>query len=190
MKKSTSAVVAGCATLALAAGASLTWSPSEAASGAHRAPDQRAVSAKTSTGPVKCDGGKAKSLTTRLQADPFSFAGTSGADVAVPGAQVTVRGPSKGTDTLLVTFTAETYYSGTGWMGLEIHKDGVPIAPFANNGSPFALSSDAAYHGDGAQFCTKIGKGVHTISVQTNTTGDSTESGWIDDWAMSVQRFS
>ena len=189
MQTSTSAILAGSATLALAAAATLTWSPSQAAPGGDRAPDQRPVAARAGTGPVRCDGGAAKSLSTRLQADPFSFVGTSGADVAVPGAQVTLRGPSRGTDTVLVTFSAEAYYSGTGWMGLEIHKDGVPVAPFADNGSPFALTSEGAYHGDGAQFCTKIGRGVHTLSVQASTTGGRSESGWIDDWTLSVQRF-
>ena len=188
MKKSTPLAVTGLAALALLGGAALTGTPSEAASGGHAAPHQRVAAAKA-TGPVSCNGGAAKSLTTKLSADPFSFTGTSGADVAVPGAQVTVRGPKKGTDTFLVTFTAETYYSGSGWMGLEVQRDGTPIAPFANNGSPFALTSEATYHGDSGQFCTKIGKGLHTLSVQASTTGDATESGWLDDWTMSVQRF-
>ena len=189
MLKSTPAAVAGLATIALIGGAALTWSPSDAATGGTRAPAQRTVPARAATGPVSCNGGAAKGLASRLSADPFSFSGTSGADVAVPGAQVTVRGPKRGTDTFLITFSAETYYSGGGWMSLEVHRDGVPVAPFADNGSPFAFASEAAYQSNSAQFCTKIGHGVHTLSVQTSTTGDATESGWLDDWTMSVQRF-
>jgi hypothetical protein len=190
MLKSTPAAIVGLAAAALVGGAALTWAPSDAAPAAPHPPAQHALTAKAGTGPVTCNGGAAKSLLTRLQANPFSFSGTSGADVAVPGARVTVRGPKRGTDTLLVSFSAETYYSGSGWMGLEVHKDGVPIAPFANNGSPFAFTSAASYNGSSAQFCTKVGPGLHTLSVQANTTGDSTESGWIDDWTMSVQRFN
>ena len=190
MLKSTSAAIAGLATVALVGGAALTWAPSNAASTDHRPPAQRTASAKAATGPVRCDGGASLGLSTRLSADPFSFSGTSGNPVAVPGAQVNLRGPRRGTDTVLVTFSAETYYSGSGWMGLEVRKDGAPIAPFANNGSPFAFTSQAAYGSNSAQFCTKIGRGVHTLAVQASTTGAATESGWIDDWTMSVQRFS
>ena len=114
----------------------------------------------------------------------------SGSFVPVPGAKVTVQGPKKGYDALLVTFSAETYYSGTGWMGLEVLKDGVPIQPFANNGSPFAFASKPQYQGSSAQFCTRINKGTHTISVVASTTGGPTESGWIDDWTFSLARYS
>ena len=139
---------------------------------------------------MKCDGGALKKMSSRLSADPFSFPGTSGADVAVTGAQVALTGPKSGTDTILVTFTAESYYTGSGWMSLELHKDGVPTAPYADNGSPFAFTSESSYHGDSAQFCTRIGTGTHLLAIQASTTGDTTtDSGWLDDWTMTVERF-
>jgi hypothetical protein len=182
----TFAAVAGLATLGLV-GAATTTSSADADRSAPPA-GQRVV-AKATT-PVTCDGGALKKMSSRLSADPFSFAGTSGADVAVTGAQVALTGPKTGKDTILVTFTAESYYTGSGWMGVELHKDGVPAAPYADNGSPFAFTSQASYHGDSAQFCTKIGRGTHVLAIQASTTGDSTtDSGWIDDWTMTVERF-
>lgn len=190
MNKTTPVALAALSALALVGGAAITGSTAQAAVEDQRGPQQRAGSARLATAPVTCDGGAGKGLLTRLQPEPFAFSGTAGADVAVPGAQVEVRGPKKGTDTLLISFTAETYYSGSGWMSLEVHKDGVPIGPYADNGSPLALTSQAAYGSHGAQFCTKVGKGRHTLAVQTSTTGDSTtDTGWIDDWTFSVQRF-
>ncbi len=189
MLKSTPAALAGLATIALVGGTALTFTPSNAAEGNHPTQQEHAASARA-TGPVKCDGGAALGLSTRLSADPFSFDGTSNSVIPVTGAKVTLKGPKHGTDTVLVTFSAETYYSGSGWMTLETHKDGVPIAPFANNGSPYAFTSAAAYAGNSAQFCTKIGRGLHTLSVNAGTTGGSGEFGWIDDWTMSVQRFN
>ena len=182
----TVATVAGLATLGLVGGATTTSSADADGSAPHAG--QRVVAWATT--PVKCDGGALKKMSSRLSADPFSFPGTSGADVAVTGAQVALTGPKSGTDTILVTFTAESYYTGSGWMSLELHKDGVPTAPYADNGSPFAFTSESSYHGDSAQFCTRIGTGTHLLAIQASTTGDTTtDSGWLDDWTMTVERF-
>ncbi len=182
------AAVAGLATLGLVGGATTTATGSSDADRSAPHAGQR-VAARATT-PVTCAGGPLKKMTSRLSADPFGFAGTNGSLVAVPGAQLALAGPRRGTDTILVTFTAESYYTGSGWMSLQLHKDGVPAAPYADNGSPFAFTSESTYHGDSAQFCTKIGRGVHTLALQASTTGDSsTDSGWIDDWTMTVERF-
>lgn len=188
MNKTTPAAVAALSAVALLGAAAITALPTQAAP-ADPAPKQSAPAAAKKAVVTSCNGGPSRGLLTQVSADPFSFAGTSGADVAVPGAQVLLQGPKKGKDTLLITFSAESYYTGTGWMGLEVHRDGVPVQPFANNGSPFAFTSAAEYTGTSAQFCTKVGKGIHTINVQASTTGDNTESGWLDDWTFSVQRF-
>lgn len=185
--------VASIATLGLvgAATTASTATGSGGSSGADRPAEHagQRVAARA-TAPVVCSGGPLKAMTSRLSGEPFTFPGTSNADVAVPGAQVTLKGPRRGTDTVLVTFSAETYYTGTGWMGLELHKNGVPTPPYADNGSPFAFASEANYQGHSAQFCTKIGRGTHTFAVMASTTGDAaTDSGWLDDWALSIQRF-
>lgn len=184
------AAVAGIATLGIV-GAATTPSTASGSAGSDRTAEQagQRVAARA-TAPVTCAGGPLKAMTSRLSAEPFSFPGTTNADISVPGAQVTLSGPRRGTDTVLVTFTAESYYSGSGWMGLEMHKDGVPAAPYADNGSPFAFTSEASYQSTSAQFCTKIGRGAHTLAILASTTGDSTtDSGWLDDWTMSIQRF-
>ena len=189
MNKATPVAVAGLSALALVAGGAITTSsPSVAGTGDGKVPVQR--SAAAAPGDVtSCNGGAAVGLQTRLSAVPFAFAGTSNAPVAVPGAKVTVKGPKKGKDTFLVTFSAETYYAGSGWMSLQVHNGGVPIAPFANNGSPFAFASESNYQSNSAQFCVRLGKGQHPLSVQALTTGDAGESGWLDDWTLSIQRF-
>lgn len=183
-------VTAGLAAVAVGSGVSTA--------GADSTPTQHALTEKATgagalkavAGVVNCDAGKSLKLYARFSANPFSFVGTSNAFVAVPGAQVSVPGPATGTDTLLVTFSAESYYTGTGWMGLQVEKNGVPIKPFADNGSPFAFASTAKYGSNSAQFCTRITKGTNIISVKVATTGAAgTDSGWIDDWGLSVQRF-
>lgn len=188
MNKRTPLTLAAASAIAILAGTAVAGGPVAASADDRHGPQQRVGTARAGD-VVACNGGAALGLQTRLSAVPFSFAGTSNNDVAVPGAQVTVKGPKRGKDTFLITFSAETYYQGSGWLGLEAHKDGVPVAPFLNNGSPFAFASEAAYQSHTAQFCTKVGRGTHTLSMQTSTTGDATESGWLDDWTMSVQRF-
>ncbi|ASR56213.1 hypothetical protein [Cellulomonas sp. PSBB021] len=191
MKKSTSAAVGISTVMLLGLGAAVL-APSYGASGdddaAATKPQSATINATTS--PKVCDGGVQKRLQARTQVEPFSFAGTAGADRNVPGAGVVVYGPATGYDTLLITFSAETYYTGTGWLGLEVHDNNVPIQPYANNGSPYAFTSEAKYTGNSVQFCTKVKKGTHRIQVKVNTTGDATtDSGWIDDWTLSVLRF-
>ena len=190
MKKQHTLAVAGLAATVLGGaaftGTALASSPSDPA------PSQTVSTTKShARAPLvaACNGGKVKNLRSKSTADPYSFAGTSNAMVSVPGAKITVDGPVKGTDTLLVTFSAESYYSGTGWMGLEVHKDGNPVQPFANNGSPFAFNSANKYVSASAQFCTKVGKGRHTIEPKVGTTGGSGESGWLDDYTLSIIRF-
>lgn len=190
MKKSTSAAVGISTVMLLGLGAAVL-APSYGASGDDDATSSKPQSATVNAvRPTVCDGGVHKRLQARTQVDPFSFAGTANADVKVPGAGVVVYGPSTGYDTLLITFSAETYYTGTGWLGLEVHDNNVPIQPYANNGSPYAFTSEAKYTGNSVQFCTKIKKGTHRIQVKVNTTGGpATDSGWIDDWTLSVLRF-
>jgi hypothetical protein len=172
-------------TLALVGAAVIALPASQAAPADDAAPQTVTAAAA----PVVCNGGASLQLVSRSQVVPFSFAGTSNADVTIPGAGAVLKGPAVGTDTVLVTFSAETYYTGTGWMGLEVWLDGVPMQPYANNGSPYAINSSDAYVGASAQFCGKIRAGYHAVSVKANTTGGAGESGWIDDWTLSIQRF-
>jgi hypothetical protein len=188
-RKSLTAVAAGLASLGLVGVAASTGVASSGAS-APAAPRQVAAQGGvTAQAVTSCDGGRSLRLYTRMSADPFSFPGSSYALKLVPGAKVQLTGPSTGTDTVLVTFSAETYYTGSGWLGISATKNGIRIQPYANNGSPYAMNSSHTYQGNSAQFCTKIGRGTHILAIKAYTTGGAGDAGWIDDWTMSVQRF-
>ena len=114
MHKSTPIAVS-LSTLALVGAAVFAWVPSQASSGADGVEPQN-VSAQAA--PLACDGGAAIRLQTRTQSAPFIFGGTGGALVPLTGSSLSFVGPSSGKDTLLITFSAETYYGGSGWMTL------------------------------------------------------------------------
>ncbi len=189
MKKQHTLAVAGSAA-AIVLGAAMFTGSASAGPASDPAPKQSAGKASAKAASVACNGGKVVNMKARTSATPFSFTGTTSAsDVLVPGAQIQVRGPRRGKDTLLVTFSAETYYNGSSWMGVEVHLDGTPIQPY-DNGSPYAMNAEAEYAGASAQFCTKVGKGRHTLEVRAYTAGGAaTDSGWIDDYTFSVIRF-
>lgn len=156
-----------------------------------------AASAKTGGLGIACDGGKSKQLKTRIVNTPFTFAetGVNQEDQDIPGATVKIPGPGKGKDTYLVTYSAETQLSGGGtydWMGLEIHVDGTPIEPYTAAGDVLAITGEPSYNGNSLQFCVRLGKGLHTVQAVTNIhddASDSSLSGWLDDYTLSVQRF-
>jgi hypothetical protein len=181
--------VAGLVGVAAGTGAATAGSGQTPTAASQKAASSGVVAAATRV-VTSCNGGANIHLYSKSSPDPFSFAGTSNALVNVPGALIQLNGPSTGTDTLLVTFSAETYYTGSGWMPLQVLIINVPMQPFANNGSPFAFASKPQYQSNSAQFCAKVGKGIKNIRVKVGTTGGpATDSGWLDDWTLSVQRF-
>jgi hypothetical protein len=157
-----------------------------------------ALAAKAATTTIACNGGASKGLQTRIVNSPFTFNETAvnDQDQAVPGASVTLLGPAVGTDTLLVTFSAETQITGgdaNDWMGLEVHRNGVPINPFTPGADKLAITGEPSWNSNSAQFCVKIGRGVHRLQVFSNlhdSSGAHTLHGWLDDYTLSVQRFS
>ncbi len=155
------------------------------------------ASAKTTTpGLLKCDGGRNINMRSRIVDVPFVFSETAinAQDQAVPGAQLVVNGPSEGHDTLLVTFSAETQLRGgtnNDWMGLEVHRNGIPIEPFTAVNDVLALTGSPSYNGNSLQFCTKVGKGTHVLRTHANLQDNSGTnlSGWLDDYTVSVVRY-
>lgn len=145
---------------------------------------------------TKCDGGAQKQVLTRIRSTPSTFG--EGAAFDVPGGKVTVKGPKKGTDTLLITFSGEANLFGStdaderyDWMGIEVHVDGVPIQPYTASGDVYAFTGPGGYFSNAAQFCTKIGKGKHDVQVKLNLVDQSNAdslTGWIDDHTLSVER--
>jgi hypothetical protein len=142
-----------------------------------------------------CDGGAQKAVKNRIVSSPFTFGENPGVDIGIPGAALSIAGPARGTDTLVVTFSGETQLTGsTGtedWMGIEVHVDGVPIKPFTAIGDVMALSGSPTWNMHSATFCTKIGPGTHRVRAFTNLVdndADNTLGGWIDDYTLSVEK--
>lgn len=183
---------AGIATAALAVGGTAL------ASGG--GPQGSAVSPKLSPkaiAAIACDGGKSKSLKTRIVNSPFTFVetATNQEDQDIPGATAVVAGPAVGKDTYLITFSAETQVTGgdsNDWMGLEMHVDGVPVNPYTASGDVLAFSGEPSWNSNSMQFCVKLGPGAHTVQAVTNLSdwlSDANLNGWLDDYTLSVQRF-
>ncbi len=150
----------------------------------------------TNSGAIKCDGGKNINMRSRIMDVPFTFAetATNAEDQAIPGAELLVKGPKRGTDTLLITYSAETRVNGgdtDDWMGLEVHLDGNPIEPHSV-GNPLAITAQPSWNGNSLQFCTKVDKGNHRLQAYANlfdSSGNHTMDGWLDDYTFSVLRF-
>ena len=109
-------------------------------------------------------------MRSRIVNSPFTFAetGVNDADQNVPGATLAASGPSSGTDTVLVTFSAESQLTGgdaSDWMGLEVHLDGVPINPFTASGDIVAFTGEPSWNANSLQFCAKLRPGSHRFQV-------------------------
>ena len=154
----------------------------------------RAGAARTTPGVLACDGGRQKSSKTRVYSSPTTFG--EGSVTTPPGGSVVVRGPSRGADTLNVTFSGEANLLGStdvderwDWMGIEVHVDGSPIQPYTAAGDVYAFASPGGYESNAAQFCTRIGRGDHRVEVKLNLEDGAdanTLSGWIDDHTLQV----
>ncbi|MGK2875610.1 MAG: hypothetical protein ACSLEW_08215, partial [Nocardioides sp.] len=116
-----------------------------------------------------CQGGAAVSMSTRTM-DYQSIEG--GTTAEVEGSQWSAKGPKKGSDAVLVTFTALTSPGDTSSSFLRLYKDGV-----GTSGGPKYIAFGSAYQPAAASFCTKIGKGIHSLSlrvVDNSSTGYTT----------------
>ena len=173
--------------LALAAGGS--------GGGSNQAQGGTTVEASAPT-VFSCDGGAQKAVKNRIVSSPFTFSEAApGVDIGIPGAAVSIEGPARGTDTLVVTVSGETRLTGsTGtqdWIGLEVKVDGVNIQPFTAAGDVMAFSGSPTWNMHAATFCAKIGPGTHRVRAFTNLADfdtDDTLGGWIDDYTLSVEK--
>lgn len=145
---------------------------------------------------IKCDGGRHKELRTRIVNTPFQLGETPiDVDTAVPGASLAFTGPASGTDTMVVTFSAETRLFGgepDDWMGIEVKLDGVNIQPFTAVGDVMAFNSEDSWNMHSAQFCVKVKPGHHRLQVFTNfqdNGADNALSSWIDDYQATFERY-
>ncbi|WP_109505254.1 hypothetical protein [Nocardioides speluncae] len=182
---------------ALAATGGAYAAGSASAQGDQRAAQGGAASSAAAPVVVKCDGGRSINMHSRIVSSPFIFAETAvnDQDRAVPGASLSANGPASGTDTVLVTFSAETQLTGgdaNDWMGLELKLDGVNVPPFTAGADKLAITGVSSWNSNSVQFCAKLKPGAHRFQVYTNLHDSSpahTLNGWLDDYTVSFQRF-
>jgi hypothetical protein len=143
---------------------------------------------------VQCNGGAQKAVRTTLDNQFVVFG--EGGDFILPGATVTLAGPSVGADTVNVTFSAEAQLRGStpgdnfDWAEVEVLLDGLPMRPFGPADSPMALNGSPFYHMNTAQFCGRIGAGTHRLQVRLRLADNGTPDTlveWIDDWVLKAE---
>ena len=151
------------AAVALAGGAALAGSTAHADPAS--APPRPAQKALVAT----CDGGPALRLHMRSMDFQSVPAGTT---AEVEGSQWTVKGPKKGSDVVLVTLTAMASSGGAGELAqASFYKDGVATA----EGTKYFTYNNVLDQAS-VQFCTKIGKGQHTLAVRVTDGGGGATS--------------
>lgn len=156
MTKFRTITAAGTAALALAGGAALTGSAAQADGPGRALPAApRAQRTLVST----CNGGPSVTVfgrTTNFQSV------TGGTTADVEGSQWSVRGPRRGTDTVLVTLSSLATSGGAGELSsVAFYKDGVGTS----EGSKY-YTYNGVLGPASVQFCTKIGHGLHTLSLK------------------------
>ncbi len=191
------AVAAAAVTLATGGLAVATAAPGAAdGPNAHRAPDGQGVArpaagvSASSAGAVSCNGGRSISMQSKIVTSAFSFTPDGGAVQDIPGTGLTLRGPRRGADTYLITYSAETRLFGavsSDWMGVRADVDGSPVTP---SDSDLAITGTDAWNSNSAQFCVRLGPGTHHLQMRTVLFSGASTSGWLDDYTTSVQRFS
>ena len=133
-----------------------------------------------------CNGGTLKRSLVRFANDPQIISGA--VPVNLLSTPVTITGPASGTDTVLVTVSAETQLRGNtdgadfDWIEGIATLDGVAITDTGT--SELALTGSSTYSSNAFQACVKVGPGSHLLRVQgaVKTNGSSVgETGWIDD---------
>jgi hypothetical protein len=147
---------AGAAALALAGGAALTGSTAQADNGdAQRMPERPAARALVSS----CTGGHTVSMSRKATDFQNVAAGTT-ADIE--GSLWNVKGPKKGSDTILVTLYSLASSGGAGELtSVSLYKDGVGTSEGTKYFTYNGVLDQAA-----VQFCAKISHGAHTFTLK------------------------
>lgn len=146
---------AAAAALVLAGGAALTGSTAQADDGAQRMPPRPAQRTLVSS----CGGGPSVKIFSRTMNSQSVSAGTT-ADVE--GSQWSVKGPKRGTDTVLVTLTSMASSGGAGELtSVAFYKDGVGTSEGTKYYTYNGVLDQAS-----VQFCTKISHGLHTFNLK------------------------
>lgn len=147
---------------------------------------------------VSCDGGRQKSVRTRASDKMLSvFVGQD--PQPVPGTSMRVRGPARGKDTFILTFSGEAGLWGgfdidEDYLEVQVLVDGKPVGPdLRGDGDTVLTGVGNGYSGMRAlQSCVRLGPGRHTVKlIVALRTGDPNApvTGTLDDYLLRVERF-
>lgn len=151
---------AAAAALALMGGAALAGTAATAGDGRASLPQPAVARTLVSS----CDGGAAVSMHRRATDFQSIAAGTT-ADVE--GSAWTVRGPKRGTDTVVVTVTSMASSGGAGELTTAaLYKDGVGTPEGTKYFTYNGVLDQAS-----VQFCVKLPHGQHTFVVKVTDGG-------------------
>ena len=168
---------AGFAALALAGSSLAGGTTAGASAGGTSSPRVPAPRAQV----AKCAGGPVTAMSSRAM-DYQTIA--AGATVEVEGSQWPVKGPKKGTDTVLVTLSSMASSGGAGELtSIAFYRDGVR----SGEGSKYLAFNGPLDQGS-VQFCTKIGKGQHVLALRVTDSGGSASTLYYP--TITYQRFS
>ena len=168
---------AGAAVLALVGGAALTGSTAKADDGVTQMPARPAERTLVST----CAGGASVGVFGRSMDFQSVSAGTT-ADVE--GSLWQVKGPSKGTDTVLVTLTSMASSGGAGELTqASFYRDGVGTS----EGTKYYTYNNILDQAT-VSFCTKIGHGQHTLNLRVIDGGGGATTMYFP--TVTYQRFN
>ena len=108
----------------------------------------------------------------------------AGASVDVEGSLWTVRGPRKGSDSVLVTLTSMASSGGAGELTqVAFYRDGVGTSEGAKYYTYNNVLDQAS-----VQFCTKLGKGQHTFTLKVTDGGGGATTLYFP--TVTYERFS
>lgn len=169
----------GVAALILVGGATLSGTMAQAEDD-HTAPPVPNPSSERAL-LAQCSGGAATKMSSRA----MDFQSVSaGATEDVEGSQWVVKGPKRQTDAVLVTLTSMSSSGGAGeLLSIALYKDGVGTS----EGTKY-LAYNNVLDQTAVQFCTKIGKGQHTLVLKVTDGGGGAATMYYP--TVTYQRFS
>lgn len=133
-----------------------------------------------------CNGGAHKYSRTKIANEFQVLSGPAQQNLL--STPLIVKGPARGRDTLLLTFTAETQLRGNtandqfDWILGVLTVNGVPVTDVGPDQQ--ALSGSSTYSSNAMQACVRIGPGYHKIQAKAAVVDNGTptaEEAWIDD---------
>jgi len=128
-----------------------------------------------------CSGGPTVAMISRSMDFQSVPAGTT---AEVEGSQWQVKGPKKGTDTVLVTLTAMASSGGAGELTqASFYRDGVGTS----EGTKYYTYNNILDQAT-VSFCTKIGHGQHTLNLRVIDGGGGATTMYFP--TVTYQRFN